>query len=50
MLDHQWVGKPIGKHPQVRPRSRWGGNIKIGVGEICGDDGRWLEVGENRLR
>jgi hypothetical protein len=47
---HQRVGKPIGKHPQVKPRSRWEGNIKIGVEEICGDDGRWLDVAEGRFR
>jgi len=44
------VGKPIGKHPQVRPRNRWGDIIKVGVGEIGGDDGRCLEVAEDRLR
>ena len=50
MHDHQWLGTPIGKQPQVRPRSRWGGSIKVGVGEMCGDGGRLLEVAEDRLR
>jgi len=50
MHDHQWVGKPIGKCPQLRPRSRWGDNTKVGVEEICGYDGTCLEVTEDRLR
>jgi len=49
MTISRW-GKRIGKHPQVRPRRRWGGNLKETMGEKGGDDGRWLEVAEDRVR
>jgi len=29
-----WVGKPEGKRPLERPRSRWKGNIKVDLQEV----------------
>jgi hypothetical protein len=34
------VGKPEGKRPHVRPRRRWGDNIRINIQEVgCGGYG-----------
>ena len=44
------VGKPEGKRPLGRPRSRWEDNIKMdlqGVREGCGD---WIELAQDRDR
>ena len=42
------VGKPEGKRPLVRPRSRWQDNIKMDLQEIGGVVGTgwsWLRIG-----
>ena len=37
------VGKPEGKRPLGRPRSRWEDNIKMDLQEV-GECGDWLEL------
>ena len=42
------VGKPEGKRPSGRPRSRWENNIKVDLQEVrrgCGDWLSWLRIG-----
>ena len=44
------VGKPEGKGPLGRPRSRWEDNIKMDLQEVglgCGD---WMELAQDRDR
>jgi hypothetical protein len=42
------VGKPEGKRPFGRPRSRWEDNIKVGVQEVqCGGID-WVELAQDR--
>jgi hypothetical protein len=44
------VGKPEGKRPLRRPRSRWEENIKMDLQEVgCGGMG-WIELAQNRDR
>jgi hypothetical protein len=44
------VGKPEGKRPLARPRSRWEDNIKVGLQEVeCGGMD-WIEPAQNRDR
>jgi hypothetical protein len=41
------VGKPEGKTPLGRPRSRWADNIKTDLGEIGWGDVGWIgTIGE----
>jgi hypothetical protein len=44
------VGKPEGKRPLVRPRRRWEDNIRMGLQEVGGDFGDWMELAQNRDR
>ena len=44
------VGKPGGKRPLGRPRRRWEDNIKIGLQEMGGGYGDWMEMAQNRDR
>jgi hypothetical protein len=44
------VGKPGEKRPLGRPRRRWEDNIKIGVQEVGGDRGDWMELAQDRDR
>jgi hypothetical protein len=44
------VGKPEGKRPLERPRHRWEDNIKMGVEEVGGGGGDWMELAQDRDR
>jgi hypothetical protein len=39
------VGKPEGKRPLGRPRSRWGDNIKMDLRDIDWGGPTWLRIG-----
>jgi len=41
------VGKPEGKRPLRRPRSRWENNIEIDLREV-GWGGDWMELAQDR--
>jgi len=42
------VGKPEGKRPLGRPRSRWEDNIDMNLQEVgCGGTG-WIELAQDR--
>jgi len=43
------VGKPEGKRPLGRPRSRWEDNIKMDLWEV-GGGGDWMELAHDRDR
>ena len=44
------MGKPEGKKPLGRPRSRWEDNIKMGLQEVgCGSPD-WIELSQDRDR
>jgi hypothetical protein len=42
------VGKPEGKKPLGRPRSRWVDNIKIQLSEIGWDGVDWVNLAQDR--
>ena len=42
------VGKPEGKRPLERPRSRWEDNIKMDLQEVGGGRGDWVELAQDR--
>jgi hypothetical protein len=42
------VGKPEGKRPFGRPRSRWEDNINKDVQEAGGGHGGWIELAQDR--
>ena len=42
------VGKPEGKRPLGRPRRRWEDNIKVGLQEVGGGRGDWMELAQDR--
>jgi hypothetical protein len=44
------VGKPEGKSPLGRPRSRWGDNIKMHLQEVRCGDMDWIELVQNKDR
>jgi len=44
------VGKPEGKRPMGRPRRRWEDNIKMGLQEVGGACGDWVELAQDRDR
>ena len=44
------VGKLEGKRPQGRPRCRWEYNIKMGLQEVGGGGGDWMELAQDRDR
>jgi ribosome biogenesis protein Nip4 len=44
------VGKPEGKVPLGRPRSRWEENIKIDLQEMGCGDMDWIELAQDRDR
>jgi hypothetical protein len=44
------VGKPKGKRPLGRPRSRWEDNIKRDLQEVGGGCGDWMEWPQDRDR
>jgi hypothetical protein len=44
------VGKPEGKIPLGRPKSRWEDNIKMDLQEVGGVCGNWMELAQDRDR
>jgi hypothetical protein len=44
------VGKPEGKRPLGRPRSRWVDNIRMDLGEVGWGDMEWIGVAQDRNR
>jgi hypothetical protein len=44
------VGKPERKRALGRPRRRWEDNIKIGLKEVGGGCGDWMELAQDRDR
>jgi len=44
------VGKPEGKRPLGRPRSRWEDNIKMDLQEVGCGDMDWIELAQDRNR
>jgi len=42
------VEKPEGKRPLWRPRRRWEDNIKMGLQEVGGSRGDWMELAQYR--
>jgi hypothetical protein len=40
------VGKPEGKRPLRRPRSRWEDNIKMDLQEVGGGRRAWMELAQ----
>jgi hypothetical protein len=42
------VGKPEGRRPLGRPRSRWEDNIKMDLHEVGGSCGDWMELAQER--
>ena len=44
------MGKPEGKRPVGRPRRRWEDNIKMGLQEVGGSCGDWMELAQDRDR
>jgi hypothetical protein len=45
-----FVGRPEGKRPLGRPRSRWEDNIKMDLQEVGRGCGDWMEVAQDRDR
>jgi hypothetical protein len=44
------VGRPEGKKPLGRPRSRWEDNIKLDLREIWLDEATWIQLAEDRVQ
>jgi hypothetical protein len=44
------VGRPEGKRPLGRPRSRWEDNIKMGLREIGIDGANWIQLAQDRVQ
>jgi hypothetical protein len=42
------TGKPTGKRPLARPRSRWDDNIRMDLEEIGIDAGNWVDWAQDR--
>jgi hypothetical protein len=42
------LGKPEGKGPLVRPRNRWGDNIRMDLGEVGWGDVDWIGLAQDR--
>ena len=42
------TGKPTGKRPLGRPRSRWEINIKMDLDKIGINAGNWVDSGQDR--
>ena len=45
-----YIGKPEGKRPLGRPRSRWEDNIKMDIQEVGVGFGDWMELAQDRDR
>jgi hypothetical protein len=44
------VGRPEGKRPLERPRSRWQDNIKMDFREIRIDGANWIRLARDRVQ
>jgi hypothetical protein len=44
------VGRPEGKRPLERPRSRWEDNIKMDLREIVIDGTTWIQLAQDRVQ
>jgi hypothetical protein len=44
------VGRPEGKRPLGRPRSRWEDNIKMDLREIGIDGANWIQLPQDRVQ
>jgi len=44
------VGKPEGKRPLGRPRSRWVNNIKLDLSVIGIDGANWIQLAQDRVQ
>jgi hypothetical protein len=44
------VGKPEGKRPLGRPRTRWDDNIKLDLKEIGIDGANWIRLAQDRVQ
>jgi hypothetical protein len=44
------IGRPEGKSPLGRPRSRWEDNIKMDLQEVGWSRGDWMEFAQDRDR
>ena len=42
------TGKPTGKRPLGRPRSRWEDNIRMDLEEIGSNAGNWVDSAQDR--
>jgi hypothetical protein len=45
-----FVGRPEGKRPLGRPRSRWENNIKMDLRGICIDEANWIHLAQDRVQ
>jgi hypothetical protein len=44
------VGRPEGKRPLGRPKSRWEDNIKLDLREIEIDGANWIRLAQDRVQ
>jgi hypothetical protein len=44
-----WVGKPEGKRPLGKPKSRWEDNIKMHLQEVVCGNMDWIDVAQDRV-
>jgi hypothetical protein len=44
------VGRPEGKRPMGRPRSRWKDKIKMDLAETGIDGANWIRLAQNRVQ
>jgi hypothetical protein len=49
-INNVLVGRPDGKRPLGRPRSRWEDNIKMNFREIGIDEANWIRLTQDRVR
>jgi hypothetical protein len=47
-VHRELVGKPEGKTPLGRPRSRWQDKIKMDLQDVGGVRGDWIELAQER--
>jgi hypothetical protein len=44
------VGRPEGKRPLGRPRSRWEDNMKMNLREMGIDEANWIRLAQDRVQ
>jgi hypothetical protein len=49
-VDRVLVGRPEGKRPLGRPRSRWEDNINMVLGEIEINGANWIQLAQDRVQ